>query len=197
MRTATMSSSRRSRSRRWSQLLANVLVFLLAVVALLLLVGLFLPRRYGVERSVDIQAGRAAVYADLSQLRRWPEWTAWNQEMDPGVVFTFGTPDQGEGANYSWQGPKLGNGELKLVKADPATGIEYQLAFDHGSMVSEGSIRLAEEGGVTRVTWSHIGDVGKNPVNRYVGLMMNRMIGPDFEKGLSRLKARAEASGKP
>jgi len=34
--------------------------------------------------------------------------------------------------------------------------------------------------------------MGGSPVNRYFGLLMDRMVGPDFEGGLTNLKALAE-----
>ena len=34
------------------------------------------------------------------------------------------------------------------------------------------------------VHWIVEGDLGYNPVNRYFGLLMNKMMGPDFERGL-------------
>jgi hypothetical protein len=37
------------------------------------------------------------------------------------------------------------------------------------------------------------GDLGRNPINRYFGLFMGRMLGGDFEKGLSNLKSKAES----
>jgi hypothetical protein len=36
--------------------------------------------------------------------------------------------------------------------------------------------------------------MGGNPVNRYFGVMMDRLVGPDFEAGLANLKALAEKS---
>ena len=53
-------------------------------------------------------------------------------------------------------------------------------------------MRLRPEGSGTRVTWTNEGDMGTNPVNRYFGLMMDSMVGPDFEAGLKNLKALAE-----
>jgi hypothetical protein len=39
-------------------------------------------------------------------------------------------------------------------------------------------------------------DLGANPLARYFGLWMDGMVGPDFEEGLGRLKALAEAQPK-
>ena len=46
-------------------------------------------------------------------------------------------------------------------------------------------------GGV-ELTWYINGDMGANPLMRWMGLAMDAMIGKDFERGLTRLKALAE-----
>lgn len=189
-----MSNSRRARSRRLKRFLGNALVVLLALVALLLLIGLFLPRHYRVERSVEINAASEAVFADLSNLRHWPEWTVWNEKMDPTVQFTYGTPDSGEGATYQWTGQKVGRGSLKLTQANPTNGIAYDLNFENGKFLSNGGISLSPTASGVRVVWVNEGDLGKNPVNRYFGLFVESMLGGQFEQGLSQLKSRAEGA---
>ena len=42
------------------------------------------------------------------------------------------------------------------------------------------------------MTWGFAADTGFNPVARYFGLVLDRAIGPDYERGLARLKAAAE-----
>ena len=191
-----MSSSRRSKSRRLKRIAANVFVAFLAVVTVLLLVGLFLPNHYRVERSLEMRAKPEAIYAQIAGLRNWPEWTVWNQEMDPAVRFDYDAQDTGMGAAYRWAGPKMGKGFLKITKAEPAKGVWYDLEFDDGAMKSSGSLTMEGSGETRRVVWVNEGDLGKNPVNRYVGLFMDRWVGADFERGLARLKARVEgASG--
>jgi carbon monoxide dehydrogenase subunit G len=74
----------------------------------------------------------------------------------------------------------------------PNEKIVYTLHFPEFGMRSTGQLRLEPTGNATRVTWSNEGDVGANPVNRYFALMMDRMVGPDFEAGLANLKSLAE-----
>ncbi|MBL9137708.1 MAG: SRPBCC family protein [Verrucomicrobiales bacterium] len=189
-----MSSSRRARSRRFRKIMGNILVVLLGIIALFLLVGLFLPRNYRVERSVVINARPEAIYPDLADLRRWPEWTVWNQQMDPSAKFVFDSPETGVGAAYRWTGEKMGSGSLKLTTANPTNGVVYDLDFEGGMIRAEGTIRFgaAAGGSGVEVTWINEGDLGKNPVNRYFGLTMDSMLGEQMAKGLSNLKARAE-----
>jgi hypothetical protein len=42
------------------------------------------------------------------------------------------------------------------------------------------------------VTLSDEGDLGNNPLSRWFGLFLDRMIGPDFEAGLVNLKRVSE-----
>jgi hypothetical protein len=52
---------------------------------------------------------------------------------------------------------------------------------------------LVPEGNGTHLTWNFDSDMGAGPVGRWFGLTMDRMIGPDFEKGLASLKTLAES----
>lgn len=192
-----MSSSRRSRSRRWKRLLGNVIVVGLGVMALLLLVGLFLPRTFVLQRSVEIRGQPEAVYAKLSALRQWPEWTVWNTERDPGLRFEYGTPDSGVGAMYRWNGPKVGRGQLKLTRAEPEHGVWYDLDLEGGQMTATGSLTFERTPQGVKVVWLNEGNLGRNPVSRYVGLFMDHLAGPDFEGGLARLRTQVEAAAAP
>lgn len=188
-----MSSSRRSRSRRFRGILVNLLVVVLGMVALFLLVGLFLPRQYRVEREIEIRTQPATVYADLVDLRRWPEWTVWNTDLDPTVRFEFDGPETGAGAEYRWTGDAVGQGRLKLTRAEPVQGVWYDLAFEGGDYESKGSLLFQAQGESLRVVWLNEGDLGRNPVNRYLGLFMDSTLGSQMQEGLARLKVRAES----
>ena len=51
---------------------------------------------------------------------------------------------------------------------------------------------LEPAGSGTRVTWGFTSNLGSNPVMRWMGLMFDRWIGPDYEQGLANLKKVAE-----
>jgi len=38
------------------------------------------------------------------------------------------------------------------------------------------------------------GDLGRSPLNRWFGLFMDKLVGPDFEAGLANLKRLSEAA---
>ena len=59
-------------------------------------------------------------------------------------------------------------------------------------MRSTGALTMEPDGPATRITWAMSGDVGGNPLKHYLALVMDRMVGPDFEAGLANLKTLAE-----
>jgi hypothetical protein len=173
--------------------LKKVLLALAVLVAVLLLVGLLLPASYRVERSIVIRAKPDAVFAKVNTLKHWPEWTAWTVARFPDMKLSFSGPDAGEGAVYSWTGKTSGDGTLKITKSEPGKLITYDLDFEHGKYLSKGELSFVAEGEMVAVKLANAGDLGANPVNRWFGLLMDRMMGPDLQAGLDNLKRQMEA----
>ena len=59
-------------------------------------------------------------------------------------------------------------------------------------MKSTGAIVYEPSGTGTKVTWTNEGDVGNNFMGRLFRPFFDKLMGPDFEKGLNRLKAMVE-----
>ncbi len=171
--------------------LKGIVIFVFAVLALLAIIGLFLPSAYHVERELTIAAPAAAVHAYVGDLARWDAWTPW-LESDPTIVVTMGATSTGVGAHQSWTG-ESGGGELTFTLCDPALGVAYDMSFDEGKYASTGELAYEAVAGGTRVVWAMDGDSGRNIIGRYFGLAMDAMVGPMFEDGLTRLKTVVES----
>ena len=174
----------------------RLIQFALAAVAVLLLViaaGWLQPSHYQVERAIVTQAKPEKVYAIIADLRTWEDWTAWNKELDPTITRTFSGPATGAGSVMAWDGKKTGQGEFKFTEATPPNKLVYSLAFEHGKYLSTGAFIIETNPKGTVVRWTNEGDFGMNPISRWMGLFMDRLMGDDFAKGLTKLKARAEA----
>jgi hypothetical protein len=169
----------------------KIILVILVLPILLLIVSLFLPSQYHVERVTVIKAPPEAIYPWLVQLRKWPEWTVWNTSMDRTLVYNYTGSAEGVGEEMSWTA-KSGNGALKLTVADAKTGVKYDMNFDSGKFICRGGVVMVAEAGGTRVTFFNEGEFGKNPVVRYFGLFMDKMMGGDFEKNLASLKQKVE-----
>jgi len=172
--------------------LKKILLGLLIVVAVFVVVGLFLPSKYHVERSVVVQAKPATIFPWVNNLKKWNEWSPWTKEKDPTLVYTFEGPEEGPGAASKWDGKKFGDGSMRITESSEDKGAKYELEFNRGKFISSSVIAFEPQGDSTQVRWSTDGDVGGNPVNRYFGLFMGKMIGPDFEEGLAKLKVKVE-----
>lgn len=175
----------------------KILQWTLAVVggiALVLVgVGLLLPSGFEVRRSIEINAPAGKVYDLVSDPRIWTKWSAWNKR-DPKMDITYAGPPFGQGARWSWKSESQGNGSMEFTRVEPNRRIEYALHFADMNMRSGGVFLFEPAGAGTRVTWTNAGDLGANPLRRYLGLMMERFVGPDFEEGLANLKRLAESA---
>lgn len=167
---------------------------LVAVLALVFIGGAYLlPREVTVARNVEISADKGQVFGYVNSLKATQEWSPW-LERDPDVNLTYSGPDEGVGAKLVWasEHPQVGNGEQEIVASVP--GEKVETALDFGEMgTAKAAFLLTEAGDGTKVTWTLVADMGTNPVGRWMGLMMDSWVGADYEKGLSNLKALAEA----
>ena len=166
-------------------------VAMVLAVLLVLFVGVsfLLPSEVNVNRALAVEAEPAQVHQLVGDLRRWEEWSPWEQ-MDETIRVTYGETTRGVGAQQSWTG-KSGGGTLTVTASDPQAGLVYDMTFYDGSAWVGGLAYEAADGG-TRVTWSMDGET-HGIVGRWMGLLMDRMVGPAFEQGLRNLKTAAEA----
>ena len=174
--------------RTWLKRWAIALGLLVAVA---LLGGWMLPRPFSVERMATVQATPQAVYALVADPRRWPDWSAWHRR-DPGMATSYAGAASGAGAAWSWQSRSEGSGRMRLTAAEPGRRVAYELSIDGWDGVSRGELLLQPKGTGTEVRWVLSGDLGPNPLARWMGLLADRMIGKDFDAGLMWLKSLAE-----
>lgn len=151
---------------------------------------------YTVERSATIAAPPQEVFALLIDFHRWADWSPW-EDMDPNADKTYTGADTGVGARYAWSGNrKVGQGSMEITDAVEPSRIKIALEFLKPFKASNTTtFTLTPEGEGTRVSWAMTGR--KTFMTRVIGVFksMDSMVGPDFEKGLAQLKAKAEGGG--
>ena len=149
---------------------------------------------YTVERSTTIDAPPARVYPRLVDLREWQEWSPW-EEMDPNADKTYSGAESGPGAKYEWSGNrKVGRGSMEITDATEPIAVEIALEFIKPFKASNTTVlELRAEGDGTEVTWRMSGQ--RTLMTRVIGVFksMDSMVGPDFERGLAKLKRVVEA----
>jgi hypothetical protein len=177
----------------------QVLYIILGALAILILglfvFSLYLPSRLKIERSLVIDARPEVVFREVDTLRNWERWSPWHQ-LDPAMKLVYGEKSSGAGASYSWESRKrnVGRGSLIITESRPYEYIGIHINFmEKGS--SKGYFRFEPAGERTRVIWGMEMAVGQNPARKVMGLMMDKWIGRDFERGLQQLAAASTAEG--
>ncbi len=168
-----------------------------AVTVAGLLGAYFLPREPEVTRSIDIAAPRATVFPLVADLRHLPDWLPV-LAADPQVAVTFTGPLDGVGQTLTWQSKlsTVGSGAQTITAITPDSAVEMRVTRS-GQPSTVAWFRLTEKSArETTVVWGYRADVGFNPVSRYRALALDGIVGPDYERGLKRLKTYAEAPPK-
>jgi uncharacterized protein YndB with AHSA1/START domain len=167
-------------------------VLLLAIVAVLGYAATR-PDSFRLERSVLIKAPPEKVFALVNDFQQWSLWSPWD-EKDPKMKRTMGSPSQGTGATYSWEGNKdVGTGRMEIKESLPSSKVSIQLNFlkpFEAQNLSE--FRFLPKNGLTEVRWAMSGPQPFIAKLMGVFFSMENMVGPDFDRGLSNMKFVAE-----
>ena len=150
-----------------------------------------LPESAVVQRQITIAAPPEKVFAIIGDLKRFHEFSPW-AELDPAAAYVFEGADAAVGQKMSWTSkiPDVGNGSMTITERADNRRVAHDLNFgDMGT--AKASFELSPSGSGTAVTWGFKTEL-RNPLERWFGLMFNRWIGADYEKGLLKLKAVAE-----
>ncbi len=179
------------------KILKTILIVLVVLVALAAIIGMFMSPDVHVERSMDMKASPDAVYNQVADLKMWDNWMPWNK-LDPNWEKTYGEKTSGEGAFYSWKSSKsdVGQGSITITKAVPNEMVETNLHFE-GQGDAKGGYKIEKSDAGTHFTWSMDMNMGSNPFKRLMGGMMDKMMGPWFDKGMHSLDSSAQAMPAP
>lgn len=156
----------------------------------LFVLSLFLPATVKVVRTRVVPATINAVFQQVNILRNWEGWSPWHQ-LDPAMDLIYNDIESGEGASYSWNSKhrQVGKGRLTIIESRLYEYIKLDMQFmeQHSA---KGYFRFENAKKGTLVTWGLKIELGQHPVRRLMGLMMDKWIGKDFERGLENLKSR-------
>ncbi len=168
---------------------------------LLVVVGLFgiiamQPSDYRVVRSASIAAPPDTVFGMINDFRKWESWSPW-EKLDTNMKRTYDGPGSGQGAIYSWAGNSdVGEGKMTILESKPNEMVRIKLDFTAPfESTATNEFVLQPEGSGTHLDWVITGN--NNLISKAFCFFMggmDKMIGPDFEKGLAQMKSAAEAA---
>jgi effector-binding domain-containing protein len=170
----------------------KILKVLLILVGVLILIALILgivgPKSYDVNRSAIVPGTPEQVWPYVSDLKKMALWSPW-AEKDTAMTVEYTGTDGSVGSMSSWSGNKdVGKGSQTLSVLEPNSKVESTLVFlEPMAGQSTAYTFLKDTTGGTLVTWGIKGENGF--VGRIFGSIMNmdKMMGADFDRGLSKL----------
>jgi uncharacterized protein YndB with AHSA1/START domain len=179
-------------------MLPIILVVILAVIGILVLIVALQPSEFRIARKASISAPPPAVFAVVNDFHRWEAWSPW-AKLDPAMKQTFEGAPAGTGAVYWWQGNKqVGEGRMTITESRPHELIRIKLEFlKPFAATNTAEFTFQPEGKETIVTWIMTGR--NNFMAKAFGLLMNmdKLLGGQFEKGLSQMNQAARNQPKP
>ena len=170
-----------------------ILVILVIVVITILGLAFFQPSTFEVKRSITINETPEKVFPHVNSMKKYTEYNPWGN-IDPNEKITFSGPASGVGSKFRWEGNyKVGIGELEITKSIPNKEVEILLNLIKPMKLQNKVIFNLQKVNVgTIVTWTMRGDI--NFIGKIINVFisMDKMDGPQFEKGLNKLKQIVE-----
>lgn len=172
-------------------ILKKILFFVLGIITLLLIVGLFVNKDYAVEREIVINKPKAEVFEYIKHLKNQDAYSVWNRK-DPKAKKTYKGTDGEVGFIAAWdsENEEVGKGEQEIVKIIEGERMDVKLRFKVPFEAEDDAYFVTESVSdtQTKVKWGFKGSMNY-PMNLMLLFMdMEDMLGKDLQGGLDNLK---------
>jgi len=189
--TGTDASRKRGKLK---SILLSLLLGFVALLAILCIVIAMQPEDFRVSRSMTMNAPPDRVFAEVNDFHRWEAWSPW-AKLDPNAKETYEGPSSGVGSIFRWDGDaNVGAGNMTIVESKPNERIGIKLEFIRPFAGLCGTeFTFKPEGDGTTMTWTMSGK--NNFIAKAIGLLLidcDKMMGTEFEKGLTSIKSIVE-----
>lgn len=169
-------------------MLKKFLVAMGVIIVGTLVLAMFKSSDMYVSRELVILKTPDEIFPHINNSQKSYDWMPW-KETDPDVKVEFLGPIEGLGSKSSWNGQKMGVGSSEVIESIQNQTVKTKLVYTKPfemSQVAEVSLTPVPEG--TTVKWSVRGQ--NNYFFKLMSIFVNcdKMIGGEFEKGLSKLK---------
>ena len=175
-------------------MLKKIILIVVALLVALAVVIQLQPSSFSVTRAADVAASAERVFGLVNDFHNWEKWSPW-LELDPAAKYTYSGSSSGSGSVLAWAGnDNVGEGKMTILDSEPFRRIGIRLEFIKPfPSTAQNEFLFSEGSGATHVSWTMSGE--NNFISKAFCLFMggmDKMIGPDFEKGLAKMKAAAE-----
>ena len=174
----------------------EAIVLIAIIAAVLIACAATRPDTFRLARTATIKAPPEKIFPLIDNLRSFNSWNPFVKK-DPAIRLVYSGADSGEGAAHTWDGTRdVGAGRLEITQSAPFSKVTMKL--DMLTPIEAHNVvefTLEPHGDMTSVTWAMHGRCSFIPKVMSLFCNMDKMVGGEFEKGLSSLKAIAETPG--
>ncbi len=172
-----------------SHLFRILLTIFILILTAFVLMGIFAPKNYQVQRTKTIHASPSVVWAQMVNLKNWKNWSPW-EELDKKMKTSYAGKDGDIGAKMMWEGnDSVGTGELVIKSMSTNKELVYEMAFKEPmAMTTLGTILFQNiTDSSVDVTWKDYADLPFKFRPSMHFMDMDAMMGSQFERGLFKL----------
>ena len=139
-----------------------------------------------VVKSITINAPIEDIHATLTDFHSWRAWSPW-LIMEPEATLTVAEDNR----SYSWEGKRVGSGNMSLLSEEGHQRINYKLNFiAPWKSTADVHFLLESTGDGVNVSW--VMDTSLPFFMFWMKKMMIAFIGMDYDRGLRMLKEMIE-----
>jgi hypothetical protein len=169
----------------------KILLGIVVLIALLLVVAIFLPKYYAVEKEVVINKSKNLVFDYVKSLKNQKNFSTW-EHRDPNMKNEYRGIDGTVGSFHGWDGnpDNVGQGsqEIKAIVEGERIDIELKFIKPFESTSPVYFITESINESTTKVKWGMKGHMNY-PSNLMMPLLnIEKMIGDEYQKSLDSLK---------
>jgi len=177
------------------EIIAIIAVVLAIAIAIVLILASTKPATFNVQRSAVMHAPAESIFPLISDFHQWTKWSPW-ENRDPALKRSYSGAESGKGAVYAWDGNKnVGSGRMEILDASSPSKITIKLDFlkpFEAHNTAEFTLVPERGAAATNVIWVMRGPSSFMSKVMQVFMDFDKMIGRDFEAGLSNLKTLTE-----
>ncbi|WP_313806260.1 SRPBCC family protein [Flavobacterium sp.] len=173
------------------KILKGILLFVVGVIALFLIAGLFVAKDYAVEKEVTINKPEAEVFSYVKHLKNQDNFSVWNK-MDPNSKKDYKGTDGQVGFIAAWdsENPQVGKGEQEIVNIVDNERIDIKLRFKEPFEAEDDAYFVTEavDSTHTKVKWGFKGHMDYPSNLMLLAYDMEKELGGALQTGLEDLK---------
>ncbi len=173
--------------------LFKVYLIIALIVGAFVGISRFFSPSYRVQETIVVNKPIDQTFAYMSNMKNWEQWSLWNKTLD-STLFIFYTPKADSlGARQYLAGELIGKGFIEINQYVASHYLGYRMTLREGEITANGAFEFTDISGTqTQIAWIDSGNVGNNPIKRYMIPFVTKSTAETFRTGLARIKTAIE-----